>query len=126
MVKNLDNAGKFLMYPRSLEIQRVGKGFSIRETPLFPTMVVQNQAEIEQDRGNINKTKSKATPNEPSSLGTSSGGGPRRQETIGDTIAQTRSENVSKLSNDLLLARGENKEVSDKDVNLSVDEVTLV
>ncbi|GJW34804.1 uncharacterized mitochondrial protein-like protein [Tanacetum coccineum] len=35
-----------------------------------------------------------------------SGGGPRRQETMGDTIAQTRSENVSKLSNDPLLARG--------------------
>ncbi|GKF73481.1 hypothetical protein Tco_0219813, partial [Tanacetum coccineum] len=35
-----------------------------------------------------------------------SGGGPMRQETIGDTIAQTRFENVSKLSNDPLLARG--------------------
>ncbi|GKC71358.1 hypothetical protein Tco_1117241 [Tanacetum coccineum] len=35
-----------------------------------------------------------------------SGGGPKRQETMGDTIAQTRSENVSKLSNDPLLARG--------------------
>ncbi|GJV39528.1 hypothetical protein Tco_1417968, partial [Tanacetum coccineum] len=34
-----------------------------------------------------------------------SGGGLRRQETIGDTIAQTRSENVSKLSNDPLPAR---------------------
>ncbi|GKC47195.1 hypothetical protein Tco_1064917, partial [Tanacetum coccineum] len=34
------------------------------------------------------------------------GGGPRCQETMGDTIAQTRFENVSKLSNDLLLARG--------------------
>ncbi|GKC19843.1 hypothetical protein Tco_1021993 [Tanacetum coccineum] len=47
-----------------------------------------------------------ATPNEPSSLGTSSGGCHRCQETIRDTIAQTRSENVFKLSNDLLLARG--------------------
>ncbi|GJT59935.1 hypothetical protein Tco_1003468, partial [Tanacetum coccineum] len=206
MVKNLDNAGKFLMYPRFVQVfldkqlegmsshkriyvtpshtkkifgnmKRVGKGFSGRETPLFPTMVVQNQAEMgegsaiptdphhtptiiqpstsqpqkkqrsrrpkrkdtevpqpsgpttnvadeavyeerddsleraattatgldaEQDRGNINKTQSKATPNEPSSLGTSSGGGPRRQETMGDTIAQTRSENVSKFSNDPL------------------------
>ncbi|GJV14130.1 hypothetical protein Tco_1359453 [Tanacetum coccineum] len=37
--------------------------------------------------------------------GTSSSGGPRRQETMWDTIAQTRSENVSKLSNDLLLAK---------------------
>ncbi|GKB81700.1 hypothetical protein Tco_0948595 [Tanacetum coccineum] len=35
-----------------------------------------------------------------------SGVGPRRQETIGDTITQARSENVSKISNDPLLARG--------------------
>nr|GEU29523.1 hypothetical protein [Tanacetum cinerariifolium] len=35
-----------------------------------------------------------------------SGGGPRCQEAIRDTIAQTRSERVSKLSNDSLLARG--------------------
>ncbi|GJV73796.1 retrovirus-related pol polyprotein from transposon TNT 1-94 [Tanacetum coccineum] len=34
------------------------------------------------------------------------GGGPKHQETIGDTIAQTRFENISKLSNDPLLARG--------------------
>ncbi|GJS06368.1 hypothetical protein Tco_0363164 [Tanacetum coccineum] len=34
-----------------------------------------------------------------------SGGGPRCQETMGDTITQTRFENVSKLSNDSLLAR---------------------
>ncbi|GKE55151.1 hypothetical protein Tco_1490307, partial [Tanacetum coccineum] len=39
--------------------------------------------DAEQDKGHINKTQSKATPNEPSSLGTSSGGSPRRQETIG-------------------------------------------
>ncbi|GJV63828.1 hypothetical protein Tco_1474656 [Tanacetum coccineum] len=62
--------------------------------------------EAEQDSGNITKTRSKATPNESSSLGTTSGGGPRCQETMGDTIAQTRFENVSKLSNDSLLARG--------------------
>ncbi|GJY75030.1 hypothetical protein Tco_0479461 [Tanacetum coccineum] len=62
--------------------------------------------EAEQDSGNIDKTQSKATPNESSSPGTSSCGGPKRQETMGDTIAQTRSENVSKLSNDPLLARG--------------------
>ncbi|GJT04966.1 hypothetical protein Tco_0839428 [Tanacetum coccineum] len=45
-----------------------------------------------------------ATLNEPSSLGTSSGSGPRRQDTIGDTITQTGFENVSKTSNDSLLA----------------------
>ncbi|GJX32657.1 hypothetical protein Tco_0242512 [Tanacetum coccineum] len=210
MVKNLDNVGKFLMYPRFVQVfvnqqlegmpthkriyiapshtkkifgnmRRVGKGFSGRETPLFQTMVVQDQAEMgegsaiptdphhtptfiqpstsqpqkkqkprkpkrkdtkipqssgptdnvadeavneemddslvraattatsldaEQDKGNINKTRSKATLNEPSSPGTSSGSGPRCQETMGDTIAQTRFENVSKHSNDPLLARG--------------------
>ncbi|GKB40518.1 hypothetical protein Tco_0885460 [Tanacetum coccineum] len=62
--------------------------------------------EAEQDSGNITKTRSKVTPNESSSLGTTSGGGPRCQETMGNTIAQTRFENVSKHSNDPLLARG--------------------
>ncbi|GJZ56242.1 hypothetical protein Tco_0611435 [Tanacetum coccineum] len=62
--------------------------------------------DTKQDRGNIDKTQSKATVNEPSSSGTSSGSGPKRQETMKDTIAQTRFENVSKLSNDPLLARG--------------------
>ncbi|GJU66759.1 hypothetical protein Tco_1253018 [Tanacetum coccineum] len=216
MVKNLDNVGKFLMYPRFVQVfvnqqldglpshkriyvtpshtkkifgnmKRVGKGFSGRVTPLFPTMVVHNQEEMgegsamptdphhtptiiqpstsqpqktqkprrpkrkdievpqpsgpttnvadeavnkemddslvratttvssleaEQDSGNIDKTRSKATPNEPSSPGTSSGGGPRRQETIWDTIGQTRSENVSKISNDPLLARVLNLETT--------------
>ncbi|GJZ65254.1 putative ribonuclease H-like domain-containing protein [Tanacetum coccineum] len=122
-------------------MKRVGKGFSRRETSLFPLMVVQAQEEqvaadesvneemddslvraattassleAEQDSGNINKTQSKATPNEPSSLGTSSGGGPRCQETIGDTSAQTRLERVSKTSNDLLLV-GVNTPRSDED-----------
>ncbi|GJS46869.1 hypothetical protein Tco_0596990 [Tanacetum coccineum] len=40
MVKKLDNASKFLMYPRQ------SKDFSGRETPLFPTMVVQAQEEM--------------------------------------------------------------------------------
>ncbi|GJR39901.1 hypothetical protein Tco_1215585 [Tanacetum coccineum] len=62
--------------------------------------------EAKQDSGNINKTRSKATLNEPSSTGTSSGSGPMCQETMGNTIAQTRFENISKLSNDSLLARG--------------------
>ncbi|GJR84958.1 hypothetical protein Tco_0155743, partial [Tanacetum coccineum] len=69
--------------------------------------------DAEQDKGNINKTRSKATLNEPSSLGTSSGSGPKRQDTIGDTIAQTGFENVSKTSNDLLLV-GVNTPQSDE------------
>ncbi|GJZ18538.1 hypothetical protein Tco_0554661 [Tanacetum coccineum] len=74
-------------------------------TGLERAVTTATSLDAEQDKGNINKTQSKATPNEPSSLGTSSGGGPRRQEIMGDTIAQTRSENVSKHSNDPLLAR---------------------
>ncbi|GKC47801.1 hypothetical protein Tco_1065523, partial [Tanacetum coccineum] len=46
--------------------------------------------EAKQDSGNITKTLSKATPNESGSQGPSSGGGPRCQETMRDTIAQTR------------------------------------
>ncbi|GKE45831.1 hypothetical protein Tco_1473115, partial [Tanacetum coccineum] len=61
--------------------------------------------DAEQDSSNINKTRSKATLNEPSSLGTSSGSGPKCQETMGDTITQTRFENVSKHYNDPLLIR---------------------
>ncbi|GJS59357.1 hypothetical protein Tco_0654141 [Tanacetum coccineum] len=43
--------------------------------------------EAEQDRGNITKTRSKATPIESSSQGTNSGGGPKCQETMGDGFA---------------------------------------
>ncbi|GJS77318.1 putative ribonuclease H-like domain-containing protein [Tanacetum coccineum] len=168
MVKNLDSAGKFLMYPRFVQVfldqqvgemsthnriydtpshtknvfgnmKRVGKGFSGRkqkprrtrrkdnEIPQssVPSDNVANETvneemddslvrdattasslEAEQDSGNILKTQSKATLNEPSSIGTSSGTGPRRQDTKGDTFARTRFERVSKLSNDLLLAGG--------------------
>ncbi|GJX17065.1 putative ribonuclease H-like domain-containing protein [Tanacetum coccineum] len=105
---------------------------------LMRAAITASSLEAEQDNGNITKTRSKATPNESSSLGTTSGGGPRCQETMGDTIAQTRFENVSKHSNDPLLARemfdvgtltGDEvfaeQEVVAKDVSLTVDEVTL-
>ncbi|GJS77226.1 putative ribonuclease H-like domain-containing protein [Tanacetum coccineum] len=75
-----------------------------RDNSLERAATTATSLDVEQDRGNINKTQSKATPNEPSSLGTSSSGGPRRQETMGDIIARTRFENVSKTSNDSLLA----------------------
>nr|GEW95714.1 uncharacterized mitochondrial protein AtMg00810-like [Tanacetum cinerariifolium] len=191
MVKNLDNVNKFLMYTKKIfgNIRMVGKGFPRRETPLFPTMMVQAQEEMgegsanptdphhtptiiqpstsqpqkkqkprktkrndtelpqtsgpttnvadeafnkemndslvraattassleaEQDSGNINKTQSKATPNDSSSQRTDSGGGLRCQEAMRDTIAQNRSENVSKFSNDSLLS-GVNTPRSDED-----------
>ncbi|GJT58736.1 hypothetical protein Tco_1002269 [Tanacetum coccineum] len=79
MVKNLDNAGKFLMYLSFVQVfldkqlegmqsykriyvtpshtkkifgnmRRVGKGFSGRDTPLFPTMMVQAQQEQGEER----------------------------------------------------------------------------
>ncbi|GJX37451.1 hypothetical protein Tco_0250754 [Tanacetum coccineum] len=115
MVRNLDNlSGKFLMYPRKPK----RKDTQVPQ-PSDPTDIVADKAvhkelgdrlvraattasslEAEQDSCNITKTRSNETPNVSSSLGTTSGGGPWCQETTGDTIAQTRFENVSKLSND--------------------------
>nr|GEW72077.1 hypothetical protein [Tanacetum cinerariifolium] len=57
------------------------------------------------DWGIISKTQFTPTLNEPSSIGTSSGSGPRRQKTMEDATAQTRSERVSKFCNDPPLSR---------------------
>ncbi|GJZ51521.1 putative ribonuclease H-like domain-containing protein [Tanacetum coccineum] len=62
--------------------------------------------EVEQDSGNINRTQSMATLNEPLPQGTGSGSGPRCQVTIlGGVVAQTRFEAASKQSNDPPLSR---------------------
>ncbi|GJR63458.1 hypothetical protein Tco_1505620 [Tanacetum coccineum] len=62
--------------------------------------------EAEQDSGNINRTQSMATLNEPCPQGTSSGSGPRCQDTIlRDAKAQTRFETISKQSNNPPLSR---------------------
>ncbi|GJS46618.1 hypothetical protein Tco_0596739 [Tanacetum coccineum] len=64
MVRNLDNlSGKFLMYPSKNifeNMRRVGKGFSGRVTPLFQTMVVQNQSEL--GEGSVMPTDPHHTP----------------------------------------------------------------
>ncbi|GKD25730.1 hypothetical protein Tco_1231944, partial [Tanacetum coccineum] len=57
----------------------------------------------EQGSGNINRTQSTAIPNVPFPQGIGLGGSSRCQETMGDTIAQTRSERVSTPSYDLPL-----------------------
>nr|GEV05470.1 ribonuclease H-like domain-containing protein [Tanacetum cinerariifolium] len=65
------------------------------------------------DWGIISKTQFTTTLNEPSYIETSSGSGPKRQETIRDAAAQTRSERVSKFSNDPpLLRTGLAKEIA--------------
>ncbi|GJX53054.1 hypothetical protein Tco_0281423 [Tanacetum coccineum] len=126
MTRNLDSlSAKFLMYPR------IGKDFSRKVTPLFDTMLIQHQSEVgdsldkaattassleaEHVSGNITKTRSKATLNEPTPQGTGSCSGPRRQDTKGDTIARTRFENVSKTSYDSPLG-GVNTPRSDEDI----------
>nr|GEV84771.1 retrovirus-related Pol polyprotein from transposon TNT 1-94 [Tanacetum cinerariifolium] len=70
--------------------------------------------EAEQAGGNIAKTQTKATSNEPSIQRTSLGDGPRRQDTMEDTFAHTRYETVSKMSTDSLLT-GVNTPRSDED-----------
>nr|GEX70833.1 copia protein [Tanacetum cinerariifolium] len=50
---------------------------------LVRAVTTASSLKAEQDSGNINKTQSKATPNESSSQGPNSGGGPRFQETMG-------------------------------------------
>ncbi|GJV07571.1 hypothetical protein Tco_1345227 [Tanacetum coccineum] len=61
--------------------------------------------DAEQGSGNINRTQSMAIPNDPFPQGISSGGSPRRQDTMGDRPAQTRFERLSKLSNEPPLSR---------------------
>ncbi|GJV96543.1 ribonuclease H-like domain-containing protein [Tanacetum coccineum] len=113
-------------------IFRVGKGFSGRVTPLFPTMVVHNKEDKTQ-KPRRPKRKDTKVP-QPSGLTTNvayeavnkemddslvrdattassleaeqdHGWWSQTPRNYWDTISQTRSENVSKLSNDPLLAR---------------------
>ncbi|GKC60285.1 hypothetical protein Tco_1087883 [Tanacetum coccineum] len=93
MVRNLDN----LSVDEAVHKERGDR--------LVRAATTASSLEAEQDSGNITKTRSNATLNETRSPGTSSGSGPRCQETMGDTIAQTRFENVSTQSYDPLLAR---------------------
>ncbi|GKC76907.1 hypothetical protein Tco_1127681, partial [Tanacetum coccineum] len=77
-----------------------------REDRIERAAITASSLEAEQDSGNINRTQSMATLNEPSPQGTSSGSGLRCQDTIlGDAEAQTRFETASKQSNDPPLSR---------------------
>nr|GEV46442.1 hypothetical protein [Tanacetum cinerariifolium] len=65
---------------------------------LVRDVTIASSLEAEQNSGNIDKTQSKVIPNEASSPGTTSDGGPRCQEAMGDTIAQTSDEDIMKLN----------------------------
>ncbi|GJX15569.1 hypothetical protein Tco_0216401 [Tanacetum coccineum] len=68
-----------------------------------PTNNVADEAVNEEMNDSLERAATTATSLDAEQDG---GGGPKCQKTMGDTIAQTRSKNVSKHSNDSLLARG--------------------
>nr|GEW76339.1 hypothetical protein [Tanacetum cinerariifolium] len=119
--KNLDSRNKFLLYPRFVQVflknqleemenhtriyvtpshtkkifsnmRKVGKDFSGRETPLFPTMMVQAQEEIDEDvNEEMDDSLERATTTATSlDAEQDMGGGPRCQEAMRDTSAHTR------------------------------------
>ncbi|GJS61779.1 putative ribonuclease H-like domain-containing protein [Tanacetum coccineum] len=100
---------------RSTEISQCSRPISLvvdetvtkeKEERMERASTTASSLEVEQDSGNINRTQSMATLNEPSPQGTGSCSGPRCQDTIlGDAEAQTRLETASKQSNDLPLLR---------------------
>ncbi|GJZ98740.1 hypothetical protein Tco_0671193, partial [Tanacetum coccineum] len=108
----------------STQPQKTQKPRKLKRKDTQRAATTASSLEAEQDSGNINKTQSKATPNESSFQGTISCSGPKCQETMGDTIAQTRFDNVSKHSNDSLLVRG-NTLQSDED-RLKLNELTAL
>ncbi|GJR00240.1 hypothetical protein Tco_0523224 [Tanacetum coccineum] len=87
MVKNLDNVDKFLMYPRKPKRkdthipQSSGPTKHVADEAVYKELddsllraaTTASSLEVEQDSGNINKTQSKATPNDVGSQGTTSG-----------------------------------------------------
>ncbi|GJX27749.1 putative ribonuclease H-like domain-containing protein [Tanacetum coccineum] len=134
MVKNLNNAGKFLIsrrpkrkdtkvpQPSGLTDNVVDEAVNEEmDDSLVRAATTASSLEVEQDSGNIDKTRSKATHNEPSSLGTS-----LEVTLVHETQGRYGDEEMFDtcvLDGDEVLAE---LEVTVKDVNLSVDEVTLV
>nr|GEU64714.1 hypothetical protein [Tanacetum cinerariifolium] len=81
-----------------LTLMGVGKDFSGRETPLFLTMMVQAQEDMGEDEA-VNEEMDDSL-ERAATTATSLDA----EQDRGDTVAQTRSERVSKISNDPLLA----------------------
>ncbi|GJX82752.1 hypothetical protein Tco_0332233 [Tanacetum coccineum] len=85
--------------------------------------------EAKQDSGNINRTQSKATPNESSSLGTTSGGGPRvesfnNEESLGEDASKQGRIDTIDADEEITLVSVQNVDEEMFDVNiLDGDEV---
>ncbi|GJX13673.1 putative ribonuclease H-like domain-containing protein [Tanacetum coccineum] len=138
MMRNLESSGKFLMYPRFVQTfldkqldempthKDVVADEAVHEEMgdrLVSAITTPSSLEAEQDSGNIDKTQSKATPNEPSFPGTSSGGGPRCQEAIGDTTTQTSARVKSSSDEDLGEDASKQGRIDDIDAD---EDITLV
>ncbi|GJY87242.1 hypothetical protein Tco_0501870 [Tanacetum coccineum] len=145
MVKNLEGGVKFLMYPRFVQVfldkqvegmskhkkiyvtpshtkkvfanmKRQGKDFSGRDTPLFPTMIV--QAQEQEGEGSVMPTVPQHTPtiNQPSSSQPQKKQKPRKSKKQNTEVSQPsdstepiadeapNDENVTTHSNDPLLS----------------------
>nr|GEX01419.1 hypothetical protein [Tanacetum cinerariifolium] len=108
-------------------MRRIGKDFSRRDTPLFPTMLVPareeelDEAVNEEMYDRLERATTTATSLDAEQ---DKGGGLKRQDTIGDTIAQTRVESSAKehrLGKENASKQGRNI------ANIDVDaEITLV
>ncbi|GJR44333.1 hypothetical protein Tco_1312436 [Tanacetum coccineum] len=112
MVKNLENVSAQ---------EEIDEGLAMPTDPYHTTTIIQPSTSQPQKTHKPRRLRRKVTEvpqpsgstiNVADEAGTSSGSGPKSQDTMGDTISQTRSENVSKLSNDPLLARVESSEES--------------
>nr|GEW57806.1 ribonuclease H-like domain-containing protein [Tanacetum cinerariifolium] len=68
--------------------------YELHQAPKAWATTTASSLEVEQDSGNINKTQTKATSNEPSSYGTSLSDGPMHQDTMRDTSAHTRLKHI--------------------------------
>ncbi|GJU24098.1 hypothetical protein Tco_1162719 [Tanacetum coccineum] len=154
MTRNLENVfGKILMYP-SGPTENVADEAVHKELgdSLVRAATTASSLEAEQDSGNITKTRSKATPNESSSLGTTSGGNTLRSEDILKLnelmelctnlqkkvldLEKTKTTQANEIANDadnemfdVGTVTGDEvfaeQEVAAKDVNLTTKEITL-
>ncbi|GJR96022.1 putative ribonuclease H-like domain-containing protein [Tanacetum coccineum] len=136
MVKNLDNAGKFLMYPSGPTTNVADEAVNEEmDDSLVRAATTASSLEAEQDSGNIDKTQSKVgssrrveSSGDEEDLGEDASKQERRIHDIDadEDITLVNDDNemfdVGTLTGDEVLAE---QVVAAKDVNLSVDEVTL-